>query len=365
MKNFLSKFLLPFLAFLAITSAMATQVAPTVGISPVALTIGVTTAVIGIQLLSPSYGFIQNGVETEVWVAYIKEKLFKVNMFLSHATNHDDKVLGGKVVHLPQAGGPADTVKNRSTFPATTVRRTDTDITYVLEPYTTDPTHVTLNELMEVEYDKIDSVIGQDISGLVEFVADDMIVKWLDDLPQTSIVRTTGTASGDSLLTGATGTRKALTEGDIRRAVKAIRNQNYRDKLYAQLSVNMMDELKASLSITQSRDFSAAYDFEKGIVGKLHGVTFLDERSSVATFTDSSGDQVVKPLGAAVVAADNDGGFIWGESSVARAMGDSYLFQDVGNPQYYGDVMSAFMRAGGRRTRSDDKGIVAIVQAAG
>lgn len=363
MKSFISKFLMPFLLFFAVVSAMATQVAPTLNVSPVALAIGATVVFTAVKIVLPSstLNITHMGVETEVWVAYIKEKLFKVNLFLRHATDHDDKVLAGKVVHLPQAGGPASVVKNRSVYPGVAARRTDTDITYTLDSYTTDPTHITLNETFEVEYDKIDSAVGQDMNALVEFVADEMIVKWLDALPAGMIISTSGANSSASLLPGATGTRKKLTEADIQRAVALIRNQNYREQLYCQLSVNMMTELKESLSITASRDFSAAYNFKEGIVGKLHGVIFVDDRSHVSSWAAAA----VKPVGAASAVTDFDGGFMWGASAVARAMGETYLFQDKDNPLYYGDIHSALLRAGGRRTRTDNKGIVAIVQSAG
>ena len=360
MKNFLSKFMLPFLAFLFIASAMATQVAPVLNISEPVAFVGISATIVAIQLVSPVTSFIHMGVETEIWVAYIKEKLFKVNKFLEFATNHDDKVLAGKVVHLPQAGASATIVKNRSVYPGVAARRTDTDINYSLDHYTSDPTHIPLNELAEVDYDKIDSVIGQDMGALVEFVADDMILKWLNAIPVVgSTIMTSGADSANTLPSGGTGTRKMLTESDIRRAVKLIRNQNYREQLYCQLSVNMMDELKESLSVNQHRDFSAAYDFERGIVGKLHGVIFVDERSHVATFDNA---KAVRPLGATGAATDRDAGFMWGASAVARALGETKLFQDTDNPLYYGDIYSGLVRAGGRRTRSDNKGIVAILQ---
>lgn len=365
MKSFLLKFLIPFLAFAVVASAMSHDVAGAVGVSPVVPFIGITalTYVVTVYSKPNSSGFTQMGIETEVWVTYIKEKLFKVNPFLAFATNHDDKVLGGKVVHLPQAGAPSAVVKNRNVFPAVAVRRTDTDINYSLDNYTTDPVHILFDELADITYDKIDSVIGQDMAALVEAVADDLIVKWLTSLPQTSIIRTTGDASALYNLPGATGNKLIFTEKDLRRAAAAIRKQNFREQLYAQLSVDMLEQLKDSLSQTQYNDFSRFYDAEKGVIGQLHGVTILEQRSQVAVFDENGGSPAVKAVGAAIAATDKDSGIIWGPSSVARAMGEAKLFEDTDDPHNYGDIYSTYLRYGGRRTRQDNAGILAIVPA--
>lgn len=361
--QFLSKFLLPFLAFAFIMGSMATQAGAAINVDPFhVFAIGTATTFVYVAYIQTPTAYFKNAVEVEVWVNYIKEKLFKVNPFLQYATNHDDKVLGGKVVHLPQAGGPSTIVKNRNSFPATAVQRTDTDITYNLDNYTSDPVHILLNNLQEISYDKIDSVVGQDMRELVQVVADDLLIKWCSSIPQANIVPTTGADSALYLKSGATGTRKVFDEKQLRLAVRKIKNQNVFGDLYAQFSVDMHDQLVDSLSQTQYSDFSRAYNPETGIVGKLHGVTILEPRSSVVTFDDDAGDQVVNALGAAETETANDASLLWSVDSVARAMGETKLFSDPENPLYYGDVYSAMMRMGGRRTRTDNKGIVAIVQ---
>jgi hypothetical protein len=52
----------------------------------------------------------------------------------------------------------------------------------------------------------------------------------------------------------------------------------------------------------------------------------------------------------------------WQKDSVARALGEKKFFEKKDDPEYYGDVYSAMIRAGGRRRRADDAGVVAIVQ---
>ena len=81
-------------------------------------------------------------IPVQIFADYIIEKLRKMNPFLVFAVDESSKVLGGSVVHIPQAGASPKTVKNRSTFPATAVKREDSFVTYPLNVFSTDPTHV-------------------------------------------------------------------------------------------------------------------------------------------------------------------------------------------------------------------------------
>ena len=53
-----------------------------------------------------------HGLDVEVWTKYIVEKFRKTNEFMFKAKNESNMVLGGKVVHIPQAGSSATVIKN-------------------------------------------------------------------------------------------------------------------------------------------------------------------------------------------------------------------------------------------------------------
>jgi len=38
------------------------------------------------------------------------------------------------------------------------------------------------------------------------------------------------------------------------------------------------------------------------------------------------------------------------------------MFDDKGNPQFYGDIYSFLQRAGGRSRRADGKGVLGVIQ---
>ena len=120
----------------------------------------------------------------------------------------------------------------------------------------------------------------------------------------------------------------------------------------------MMDQFTDGLTINQSREFSDYYDAKENIVGRLFGCDFY-ERSTVAI---ASSALAIDALGAAVDATDHVVGFAWQKESLTRAIGERKFFEDKDNPLYYGDIYSALIRAGGRRRRQDNAGVVALIQ---
>ncbi len=300
-------------------------------------------------------------VQTEIWVRYIMNRLWKDNAFLANTFNDDQYVLGGKIVHIPQPGSKPTIIKNRSSYPGTAVQRTDTDITYTLDSYTSDPTQITEADKQEITYDKIGSVFGDHAGQLVETVADDMIIKWLTGL--TINVAATGAATAGGLITGQTGTRKAMKAADLKTVAKKMNLQNIpKQDRYALIESNMLDQLMDDLAATQYRDFSKFYDAaanEVGVMGMLYGFKIM-ERSTVAV---ASAAGAVNPLGAAVQTDDNVLSFCWQKNSIARALGERKFFERKDDPLYYGDIYSALLRMGGRRRRSDDFGIITITAA--
>lgn len=305
-------------------------------------------------------------IPVQVFRDYIVEKLRKVNPFLAFAIIETAFVLGGAVVHIPNAGASPTVVKNRSTFPATAVQRTDSFVTYSLNVFTTTPTFVTWHEENEISYDKTDSVLNDHVQTLMEAVGDDILYAWVtglkadgtaDTIPAANIIHTTGSAVA-STEDGQTGNRKAFTYADLAKAQAMMNKMNVpKTDRYALLESYQYQQLIDSLSSNQMAAFQQTADIANGIVGKLAGFNIM-ERSSVLAF---NGNTPIAP-GTALSAASNLGALCWQKDSVALALGDIKPFQDDDNPQYYGDIFSAAVKAGGRCRRQDWAGLIAIVQ---
>jgi len=340
---------------LIVNMLFALILAPLMSLTPIILFVGLLIA----SCVPLPSGVTLMAITKEIWEADIVEALFKDNEFLNYAVNADQYVLAGKVVHIPNAGGVPTVVKNRTSLPASVTVRTDVDITYPLDEFTSDPVKISNAETVELSYDKRQSVLADSQMGIRETVADWVLRAWAP-ADATRLIRTTGSAIV-SHLDSATGNRKKFIVADLQRAQKQLNKDNVpKQGRYAILSADMMDQLMTDLTATQYRDFSDAMDAENGIVGKLFGFNIL-VRGSVLIYTNAA-TPLVKDPGAAGAATDNDCVLCWHQSSVERALGDVKIFELTNDPTYYGDIYSVLVRMGGRIRRNDLKGIVAIIQ---
>lgn len=308
-------------------------------------------------------------IQKEIWEGDIVGNLFKANPFMNYAFNADQYVLAGKVVHVPNAGAAPTIAKNRSSLPATIAKRTDTDVTYALAEYTTDPILIPDADTVELSYDKRQSVTSEMQEGLFESVGDWMLYDWFTGLNAAGNAQVTGTiirtTGGDvtTHTTSATGNRKKLLKEDLK-AAQVVMNKNKipKEERYAIIDSEMYSQLMDDDDL-KKRDGAQGGEanLKEGVIMKLYGFNIM-ERASVLVF-DNTATPVIKAPGAAGAATDNAGVLCWQKNAVERALGDVKFFENQGVAEYYGDVYSALLRAGGRPRRT--AGIVAIVQAAG
>lgn len=301
-------------------------------------------------------------IQKEIWQDHIEGNLFKNNEFLLASTDAGQYVLQGKVVHIPQAGAAATVVKNRSSVPATVVQRTDSDVTYALDEYTTDPILIPNAEGLELSYNKRESVLAEYESSLRQTIADNLLIDWSPSAGVGTIIRTSGVSTATHMA-GTTGNRKKFTVNDLKYAQLQLNKQNVpMEGRYALISADMFQQLTDDMSATQYRDFSAAYDVKEGVLGRLFGFNIM-MRGSVVSYSNDTAP-IVNEYGADAGDEDNDGVLCWQISAVERALGQVTFYERIGDPTYYGDIYSVGVRMGARIRRNDAKGIVAIVQAA-
>lgn len=295
-------------------------------------------------------------IQREIWINSIVEGLFADNSFLSKAYNADEFVNMGKTVHIPNAGAPSETKKNRSKFPADVEVRTDVDLSFNLDEFTTNPIRIPHADTVELSYNKRESVLRQDKAALQEAVARSILYSWLPE--NANCIETTG-ASVKAHTAKATGNRKALRRADVQKLMVKFNADNIpQEGRYLLLDAYMYDQLLSDLTSVQNQAFLASADAQRGILGKLFSFNIM-MRSEVAVY----GDGIVKKAeDAEGAAADLAAGLAWHENSVCRALGEVEAFENEKDPTYYGDIYSFLVRAGGRPMHSDVKGLVALVQ---
>lgn len=292
-------------------------------------------------------------LQKQIWLNSIVEPLFANNTFAVRSIDHSPFVTD-KTVHVPNAGSAPSVVKNRAVFPASAAQRTDYDLTYDINEYSTDPVHIQNAEQVELSYNKRESVLKQMKAALADNVHIDLALSWVPS--GYAKVGTSGAAT-PSHLASTTGNRQAMTKADV----LAIKNlfdlddapQGGRCML---LDAVMYNQLLSSLSESEAAAFNASVDAQRGIVGKLYGFDFY-MRSTVFRVVAAG-----TSMASSTAATDSAAGLAWQEDCVSRALGNHELFENEKDALFYGDVMSALVRAGGKYIRNDKKGVAVIYQ---
>jgi hypothetical protein len=310
-------------------------------------------------------------LQKEYWSQYIQDNLYMNNDFMKRATDHSEFV-SYKTVHVPQAGAAAAIEKNRSVLPASIGSRTDTELTYNLNQYTTDPVLIQSIEELQINYNKRDSILMNMNESLAYVVATQTLYSWAVS-GSSRIVRTTGSTSAGNLINStANGTRKMVTIQDVTNLKKILDNDNIPQDnrvLVVPASIYNNDILNIS-GIVQAYQFGSAVA-PNGVVARLMGFDIY-VRPEVLVY-DNTGTPVIKTIngdGTYTAATDDNGAVLaYHPRFVAHALGSITPYYDAGSngngkPEYYGSLFSAEVMHGASKLRTDQKGVAALIQAA-
>lgn len=296
-------------------------------------------------------------IQKEIWLQTIVEQFFASDSFVIKSYNADAFVNQGRTVHIPNAGRPSGVEKNRNTFPAQVSVRTDTDLKFDLDEFTTNPIRIPYADMVELSYDKRNSVLRQDKSALMNKASESILYNWLPS-STAQIIETSG-KSVTSHLPSTTGNRKAFTKAEVQKVMVKFNEQNVpQTGRYLLLDAQMYAQLLEDLSTQEAMAFHSVADVKNGILGKLYGFDIL-MRSRVGVYTSAG---VKKDFSAVAAADDVACALAWHEDSVCRALGEVQIFDNLSDPTYYGDIYSFLVRCGGRAMREDAAGLLAIKQ---
>lgn len=289
-----------------------------------------------------------------------EQKMYPDNSFYMNAVD-DSPFLKGKTVSRGVAGDEPEVVTNPSVFPLEATQRADDENKYDISLHATMPTHLMDEEELLVNYAKRQSIVDQHTGVLNLKVAKEFINVWSPSLA-TNIVRTDGAAI-PAATAGATGTRKALTRDNFIDALTLLTNMDSgEDGLVGLISGNMYGQLLKIPDFIDYNKTGRADVLAKGLIGEICGIK-LYKRSSAGLYTNAS-TPVKKASTAAGAATDNEAVIIWDPKRVYRALSGVTVYLNPNKADYLGTILNMSVRAGGS-TRKDQKGLVAIVQAAG
>lgn len=298
-------------------------------------------------------------LQKEVWIQDIQETLHQGSEFILQGTDHSAFV-SNKVVHVPQSGSMSAIEKNRSSLPATISQRTDTELTYSLNDYTTDPVLITDLDELQTSYMKRQSVLRQHLDAMNERIGNEVAYEWAGSGSASLVLRTTGGATSLKPNATATGTRNLITKEDISKMARKLDLDNVpKNDRVLLLPTSMYYELFSTDALIRN-DFGRALNMVNGQATEIFGMKVF-VRPSVVLFNEATAG-VKKAVGSADATTDCYGAIAFQKNAVAQALGSIKVFANEDLPEYYGSVFSAQVFHGAKMLRSDNKGIVAIAQ---
>lgn len=304
-------------------------------------------------------------LQKEVWAADIKGKLFPDDSFTAQSVDHSMWV-DNKTVHSPEEGQEPEIEVDGGTFPMQVTNRDDVDNTYNLRNYRTKPIFIDDVDATEVSYDKRNSVLRQHTNVLNRSMANWMMYDWAATL-SGNIVRTTG-ANRTAIASnqGATGNRKKIEIAQVQ-SLSAMfddmdlsaegRNLLLPSAMYWDL-VN--DNWKDLVSLQATGESVV----KNGELLMLFGWKIWKRGSKNTLNYTNAATPVPRAPNAAGLTSANAAALAWHRDWVARARGSVDIYFNEKDATYQGDIISARVRAGGRKLMSDGTGVAAIVEAA-
>lgn len=331
-------------------------------ISAVIFSLGTILQLVAGKSILPK-GVLNMALQVEIWVTDIQENLFFENEFLNLAVDHSEYIVNS-VVHIPQAGANPTVVKNRTELVANLQQRTDTEITYGIDNYTTDPFLVKNFEELQLSYDKRQSLLGQHISTLGDAIATNTLQTWAVDASTSHVIRTTGDNSTDAEVlpnSTATGGRNLLTKRDFARAA-AIMDLDKVPKQgrYAVVPTAMYYNLFTDVELVANRARLSEDLIKMGVVGDIHGFKII-YRPYVVRYTNAAANNL-RAADAANAATDCAGAICFSRFAVTQALGEIMVYLNEGEARSYGDIMSAEVNHGASFLRPNNFGRVSIAQ---
>ena len=285
----------------------------------------------------------------------IQSNLFPDNAFYKQSKLDGGIDVNAQTVQIPQSGAAPTVQVNPSSFPLTAAQRVDNVKEYDVDLFATTPIHIRdVNEAV-INYSKRADVLRDHISTLNTTIGDNMANAWGNTVTD-NILKTTGAARPASVSGGAD--KRAITYNDIVSVDELMDIQDIpmegRNLLVSARMYSDLLKIDEFISIDYANSKAAV----NGAVGTILGFNVF-KRSRTLFYDDTFGK---KPFQSAGAATDRDAAIFWHPSFVRRAEGNVDVYSDIKNPLYLGSIFNAAVRNGGMIGRTDEKGVVTLVQ---
>lgn len=306
-------------------------------------------------------------LDKQLWLGTIQEQLFKSDEFLNTVGVDHSGYTNNLTVHIPQAGANPTVSKNLSVFPASIGSRTDTDLTYNMNLYYSQPIRIGVDETQYISYEKRASVLSSHMKKMRNVIGNNTLYSWAISANAGAQVLTTGSAVSTALAPSATSTRLAVTYADFVKAKSILDQQNLNagDDIYCIIPTAMYYQMLLDTNISKYLEFGYA-TAQEGKVPMLAGCKLI-KRSSVVVY-DNTATRIIKTVNdegtpSSPATTDNMAALFISSSYVSKALGAIKVYTENDSPTLYGDVVSTTVCHGASKMRTNHEGVVALIQA--
>jgi len=294
-----------------------------------------------------------------VWTDLLLTSLFETEEVILNDAKNFDAFVNADTVNWAKAGAKPTITKNAAlgTTPSALSQRTDSAKAKELDYFRVEPILIQAQEIIELAYPKVESIIRDAGLTLREKLVDSLHYEIgpAADTAATPVFVTSGPASPD-------GARIALSSADFGRMSRAFDNLKYPK---TGRRVVMPPDMFWDMVLTDPILREQFNRFSTGTIPSAlvnvygwevyvrNGAPYYYNNSG--TWTKRAEDAVINPatdFQAAIFYIRNE--------SFARALGSVQMFEDIGNPVHFGDIYSWEVRFG--CARLDERFLGAIVQ---
>jgi hypothetical protein len=241
---------------------------------------------------------------------------------------------------------------------------------YTIETFGTNPVALQLSDLDSISYDKRQELFLEHQQVISTNVANFTAIAWAQDTANTAfIVQTTGTAVRANIVTGGlVDDVKTIAKDDIinvKRLFHRMNISNIPGQIYALITPEQWDDL---LKIDGFVDYDKSGNESKlveGTIGRLLGIDFLIPRHNPALNANVLYNATNQKIAFGAAATNGRSAAIFFHSGLVRyAQGSGMLYERRNDPIFKADIMSADVRFGATKSRTDGVGVVSLVEAA-
>ena len=295
----------------------------------------------------------------KIFARELERRLYDNNSFVTESVQDFSGSLVGNTVVVHQETNFADNkIVVNPTFPRTPATKDDNSLTYTLDQIYFDPITATNFDLNQQNYDKKGSQMQQMSAMMADKVAVTCLHNWAAE-SASNYVRTSG-ATGGSLPVGVSAAKKKLTYADLLNAQEAIASQNVNmANCYWVMPFALYKEA-LQLEEVRNNDVLGTRAFSTGQIGTILGMPVY--MRSATQLYDITTTPARKAVGATAAATDAYSIMLASSAHVRRFEGNVSVLTDENSPIYGGDVMALDLKFGCAKGRSDEKGIVQIIQ---